>query len=77
MFIAPPKILGPPLNLAPPPPNLIFCTGRPQLFWSEIFRSPLTLGGAATMGYSMFSGQELEVDLGIFNFCLVRAKKCL
>ena len=32
---------------------------------------------AATMGYSMFSGQELEVDLGVFNFCLVRAKKCL
>ena len=34
-FIGPPpkKILGLPLNLAPPP-NLIF------LFWSEIFRSP-------------------------------------
>ena len=50
-FIGPPKILGPPLNLAPPPPNLIFCSGPPQLFWSEILRSPLKLGGggAATM----------------------------
>ena len=40
-FIGPPKILGPPLNLAPPPPNLIFCSDPPyQLFWFEIFRSP-------------------------------------
>ena len=32
----------PPLNLAPPQ-NLFFCSGPPlQLFWSEIFRSPLT-----------------------------------
>ena len=30
----------------PPPPNLIFCSGPPpQLFWPEIFRSPLKLGG--------------------------------
>ena len=36
----PSKILGPPLNLAPAP-NLIFCSGPPQLFWSEIFRCPL------------------------------------
>ena len=44
-FIAPsPKILGPPLNLAPPP-HLIFCSGPPQLFWSEIFRSPSKIGG--------------------------------
>ena len=43
-FIDPPKILAPPFNLAPPP-NLIFCSGPPQLFWSEIFRSPLKLGG--------------------------------
>ena len=34
----------PPLNLAPPP-NLIFCSGLPQLFWSEIFRSPPKIGG--------------------------------
>ena len=49
-FIGPPKILGHHLNLAPPPPpqNLIFCSGSPKLFWSEIFRSPLKLGGAAT-----------------------------
>ena len=49
-FVGPPKILGPTLNLArsPPPPNLIFCTDcppPPQLFWSEILRSPLKLGG--------------------------------
>ena len=51
-FIAPPppKILGPPLNLDPPPlPDLIFCSGPSQLFWSEIFRSPLKIRGAATM----------------------------
>ena len=44
-FIGPPKILGPPLNLVPQP-NLIFCSGPPQLFWSEIFSPPpLKLGG--------------------------------
>ena len=42
-FIDPPKILGPPLNLAPPKFN--FLLRSPQLFWSEIFRSPLKLGG--------------------------------
>ena len=35
------EFIGPPLNLAPPPPrNLIFCSGPPPLFWSENFRSP-------------------------------------
>ena len=50
-FIGPPKSLGLTLNSAPPPhPNLIFCSGPPQLFRSEIFRSPKKLGrGAATM----------------------------
>ena len=54
-FIGPlpvPKILAPSLNLAPPP-NLIFCSGPPQLFWSEMFWCPPPLklegGGAATM----------------------------
>ena len=38
--------VGPPLNLAPPPPNLFFCSGPPpQLFWSEIFRTPPKIGG--------------------------------
>ena len=41
-FAGPLKILGLPLNLAPPPKkkNLIFCSGppAPQLFWSEIFK---------------------------------------
>ena len=47
-FIDPPKILGPPLNLAPPKFN--FLLRSPQLFWSEIFRSPPKIGrGAATM----------------------------
>ena len=50
MFIAPtPKILGPLFNLAHPP-NLSFWSGPPpppQLFWSQIVRSPLK--GAATM----------------------------
>ena len=41
-FIGPPKTLGPPLNLALPSPNLIFCSSPPlpQFFWSEIFWSP-------------------------------------
>ena len=34
------EFIGPPLNLAPPPRNLIFCSGPPSLFWSENFRSP-------------------------------------
>ena len=42
-FIGLPKILGPPLNLAPPKFN--FLLRSPQLFWSEIFRSPLKVGG--------------------------------
>ena len=33
------------LGFIGPPPNLIFCSDHPQLFWSEIFRSPLKLGG--------------------------------
>ena len=38
------------LKFSPPPPNLLFCSGPSQLFWSKIFRSPpLKLGGAATM----------------------------
>ena len=41
----PPKILGLPLNLTPPPPKKIFfCSDPPQLFWSEIFSFPLKLG---------------------------------
>ena len=38
-FIGPPKILGPTLILAPPPsptPNLFFCSGSCQLFWSFV-----------------------------------------
>ena len=48
-FIDPPKILGPPLNLAPPKFN--FLLRSPQLFWSEIFRSlpKIAGGGAATI----------------------------
>ena len=42
-FIDPPKILGPPLNLAPPKFN--FLLRSPQLFWSEIFRSLPKIGG--------------------------------
>ena len=46
--------IGPPLNLAPPPPpkfNFLL-RSPPQLFWSEIFRSPPKIRGggeAATM----------------------------
>ena len=39
-FIAPsPKILGPPLNLAPPP-NLIFCSGPPNYFGLKFLGPP-------------------------------------
>ena len=50
--------VGPPLNLAPPPPTCIFLLRSPppkfyffaqvpppQLFWSEIFRTPPKIGG--------------------------------
>ena len=30
-------------------PNLIFCSGPPQLFWSEIFRSPPKIGGGGLL----------------------------
>ena len=40
-FIAPPpKILGPPLNLATPKFNFLLRSPPPQLFWSKIFRAP-------------------------------------
>ena len=50
----PPKILGPPLNLAPPP-NLIFCSGPPppNYFGLKFLGPPPKIGGegggAATM----------------------------
>ena len=44
----PPKILGPPLNLGPPPKFQI-SPGPPQILRDEIFRSPLKKGGAAAM----------------------------
>ena len=45
VFIAPPASL----NLAPPPKKFNFMLRSfHQLFWSEIFRSPLKLGEAAT-----------------------------
>ena len=55
-FIAPPKILGCPLNLAPPPKKkklFFLLRSPPQLFCPEIFRSPhqrdLPLNNAAIM----------------------------
>ena len=56
--MTPHEILGPPLNLAPP--NLIFCTGPLQLFWSEIFRSPLKLGGEGC--YHEWSDKIVTLD---------------
>ena len=56
-FTAPPKILGLPLNLAHPPRNVFFFAQVPpsQLFWSEIFRPPPKIRGAATMATPYFS----------------------
>ena len=53
-FIGLPKILGSPLNLAPP--QIYFLLRSPHLFWSEIFRSPPTLNlrGAATMQIAQY-----------------------
>ena len=53
-FIGLPKILGPPLNLAPPKFNFLLRSPLPQLFWSEIFRSPLKLGEGCYHGYTIF-----------------------
>ena len=42
-FIGPPKILGPPLDLAPLPPNLIFCSGHtrpPRNYFGLKFLGP-------------------------------------
>ena len=35
------------------PLNSIFCSGPPQLFWSEIFRSPLKLAGEGSCYHEM------------------------
>ena len=46
IIIGPPKILRlSPLLKFSSPPNLIFCSAHRQLFSSEIFTSPLKLGG--------------------------------
>ena len=38
--------VGPPLNLAPPPPNLFFCSGPPpNYFGLKFLGPPLKLGG--------------------------------
>ena len=46
-FIGLPKILGPPLNLAPPKFN--FLLRSPKLFWFEIFRSPPKIRGGGLL----------------------------
>ena len=49
-FIGPLQNLRSPLKFSsPPPPNLIFCSGPLQLFWSEIFRSPPKIRGWAAI----------------------------
>ena len=60
-FIGPAKISGPPLNLAPPTPNYIFCSAppRPQLFWPEIFRSPLKIRGGGCYHVKLCTNFEL------------------
>ena len=50
-FIGPAKISGPPLNLAPPTPNYIFCSAppppspAPNYFGLKFLGPPLKLGG--------------------------------
>ena len=52
-FIGPPKILGPPLNLAPP--KFIFCSGPPIYFGLKLLcPPPLNLRGAATMQIAQY-----------------------
>ena len=53
-FIGPPKTLGPPLNLALPSPNLIFCSSPPppNFFGLKFLGPPPKIGeggGVATM----------------------------
>ena len=47
LIAPPPKILGPPLSLAPLPKFkfLLMSLPSPQLFWSEIFRSSPKIRG--------------------------------
>ena len=44
-FKCPPKILGSPLNLAPPKFNFLLRSPPSQLFWSEICRLPPKIRG--------------------------------
>ena len=50
-FIAPPKILGPPLNLVPP--QIQFFAQVPPNFLSKIFRSPSKMGWGLLPCYNL------------------------
>ena len=43
-------VLRSPLKFRSPPPNLCFCSGSLQLFWSESFRSPSKIRGGGRGG---------------------------
>ena len=58
MFIGPPKISGPPLNLTPP--KIYFFPQVPtNYFGLKSLGPPLKLGGAATMDTACFSKNNL------------------
>ena len=67
-FIGPPKILAPPLKFSSLP-NLICCSGLPQLFWSKIFRSTPKIRGSY---YHVYPHQKLtEVELSLTKTSLI------
>ena len=62
--------IGPPSNLTPAKYN--FLLRSPQLFWSEIFRSPLKLGGLLPCLTQVEAhGSSLENCVWGFPFCIV------
>ena len=69
MFIGPPKILGPPLNLAPPKFNFLLSSPSPNYFGLK-FLGPPKIRGAATMIYHLgvhYFGISLSFNLLILK----------
>ena len=72
MFIGAPQNFRSPLKFSfPPKKNLFFCSGPPQLFCSEIFRSLLKLAGCYHVDIRYVTSYRIQFQ----GKCLLQTKK--
>ena len=66
------------LGFIGPPPNLIFCSDHPQLFWSEIFKFPLKLGGLLPcLSYRIvLKSTQKHIYWQSSSFCMLLSISC-